>query len=80
MGVALLVGAALARWGRYRAHAWCQSTVVLLNPVAILLTMMPSFRRSFAPPIPAELRNSYYALAAVHAGLGPRLSYSPSTS
>ncbi len=70
MGVALLAGGALARRGRYRAHAWCQSVVVLLNPVAILLAMVPSFRRSFAPPIPAVFRHSYYALAAVHAVLG----------
>jgi len=70
MGVALLVGATLARRGRYRAHAWCQSVVVLLNPAAILLTMVPSFRRSFAPPLPADLSNSYYVLAAGHAALG----------
>lgn len=70
MGVALLAGGVLARRGRYRAHAWCQSVVVLLNPVAILLAMVPSFRRSFAPPIPAVFRHSYYAVAAVHAALG----------
>lgn len=70
MGVALLVGWTLARRGRYRAHAWCQSVVVLLNPVAILLVMAPSFRRSFVPPIPAGLSNSYYVLAAAHAALG----------
>jgi uncharacterized membrane protein YozB (DUF420 family) len=70
MGVALLAGTALARRRRYRAHAWCQSVVVLLNPVAILLGMVPSFRRSFAPPTPAVFRHSYYALAAGHAVLG----------
>jgi uncharacterized membrane protein YozB (DUF420 family) len=70
MGVALLAGTALARRRRYRAHAWCQSVVVLLNPVALLLVMVPSFRRSFAPPIPAVFRHSYYALAAVHSLLG----------
>jgi uncharacterized membrane protein YozB (DUF420 family) len=69
MGVALLVGWTLARRGRYRAHAWCQSLVVLLNPAAILLLMVPSFRRSFAP-IPRHLGNSYHVLAAVHAALG----------
>lgn len=70
MGVALLVGRTLARRGRYRAHAWCQSVVVLLNPAAILLFMVPSFHRSFAPAKPADLCNSYYVLAAVHAALG----------
>jgi len=55
MGVALLVGRTLARRGRSRAHAWCQSVVVLLNPAAILLFMVTSFHRSFAPPIPTDL-------------------------
>lgn len=70
MGVGLVAGAALARKGRYRAHACCQSAVVLLNLVAIALTMAPSFRRSFTPPIPGGLRSAYYGLAAAHACLG----------
>jgi len=70
MGFALTAGMVLARRGYYRAHAWCQSAVVLMNLVEIALTMAPSFRRSFTPPIPAGLRNSYYVLAAVHAFLG----------
>ena len=70
MGLALLAGMVLARRRRYRAHAWCQSTVVVLNLVAVALTMAPSFRRSFAPPIPAVFGDSYYAFAAVHAALG----------
>ena len=59
MGVALLVGAVLARSGSRRAHAWCQSTVVLLNLVVIALTMPPSFGRAFSPPVPAGFRDSY---------------------
>jgi uncharacterized membrane protein YozB (DUF420 family) len=70
MGLALLAGARLARRKRYRAHAWCQSVVVLLNLAAILLTMVPSFRQSFATLTPAGLTKSYYLLAAVHATLG----------
>jgi len=70
MGLALTAGMVLAQRGYYRAHAWCQSAVVLMNLVAIVLTMAPSFRRSFTPPIPTGLLNSYYVLAAVHAGLG----------
>ena len=70
MGLALLAGMLLARRRRYGAHAWCQSAVVLLNLAAIALTMAPSFRRSFAPPIPAVFAHSYYAIAAVHATLG----------
>lgn len=70
MGAALLVGTVLARQRRYRAHAWCQSAVVLLNLVAIMLFMAPSFSRQVAPKITAGLGHSYRALALVHAGLG----------
>ena len=70
MGLALIAGMVLARRGRYRAHARCQSAVVLLNLIPITLTMATSFWRSFAPPLPAGLHNSYYRLPAVHALLG----------
>ena len=70
MGVALLVGTVLARRGSYRAHAWCQSSMVLLNLVVIANTMAPSFRRLFSAPEPLGLRDSYYVLAVVHAALG----------
>jgi predicted TIM-barrel fold metal-dependent hydrolase len=39
MGVGLLVGARLARKGRFRQHAWCQSSIVLLN-LAVVVVMM----------------------------------------
>ena len=43
MGVALLIGAVLARMRRFRLHAWCQSVIVLLNLAVIVLVMLPSF-------------------------------------
>ena len=70
MGVALLAGAWLARTGRYRAHAWCQSVVVLLNLVAVIVVMVPSFRTHVLPRIPARLNRSYYFLGTAHAILG----------
>ena len=70
MGLALLAGAALARRGRFRAHAWCQSLVVMLNLLVILLSMLPSFRHSFPPPASTASWNSYYILAGTHAALG----------
>lgn len=70
MGAALLAGTVLARRRRYRAHAWCQSAVVLLNLVVIAQTMLPSFRRQLAPQIPVGLGDFYYALAAAHAAMG----------
>ena len=70
MGMALLAGAVLARRRRYRAHAWCQSAVVLLNLVVIGFAMAPSFYTQLAPKIPQVMRKSYYAIAAAHAALG----------
>ena len=70
MGFGLLVGGWLARRGRFRQHAWCQSTVVLLNLLVVLLLMIPSFRLHVFPKIPAKLGKAYYALGATHATLG----------
>ena len=70
MGLALLGGAVLARRKRFRLHAWCQSVVVLLNFVIILLVMVPSFQVRVNPKIPAKLGKSYYSLATAHAALG----------
>ncbi len=70
MGLALLTGAFLARLHKFRAHAWCQSAVVLLNAVVIVFVMLPSFHRQVWPRIPLKLGRSYYALATAHATLG----------
>ena len=70
MGLGLLLGALLARRRHFRAHAWCQSTIVLINVVAIVLAMIPSFRGLVSPKLPMKLAKSYYALATIHAALG----------
>lgn len=70
MGVGLLIGALLARMRRFREHAWCQSVIVLLNLVVIVLVMIPSFRTHVSPKIPLKLGKPYYALATAHAALG----------
>ena len=70
MGLALLTGAFLARLGKFRAHAWCQSAVVLLNTVVIAFVMLPAFHRQVWPRIPLKLGKSYYALASFHAAFG----------
>ena len=70
MGVALLIGWFLARSGKYRSHAWCQSSVVLLNSAVVALLMIPSFHAAVAPAIPESLGNPYYSLATAHAALG----------
>jgi uncharacterized membrane protein YozB (DUF420 family) len=70
MGAGLVIGAALARQRRFRAHAWCQSAIVLLNLGVIVFTMLPSFRVHVSPKIPCKLGKAYYALATAHAALG----------
>lgn len=70
MGVGLLVGARLARLGRFRQHAWWQSITVLVNFAVIAVMMIPSFRVQVYPRIPAKLGKAYYALATAHAALG----------
>jgi uncharacterized membrane protein YozB (DUF420 family) len=70
MGVALLAGARLARKGRFRQHAWCQSAIVLLNLAVVVVMMIPSFRVHVLPRIPAKLGRAYYALATTHAAIG----------
>ncbi|MDB6066255.1 MAG: hypothetical protein JWR26_2463 [Pedosphaera sp.] len=70
MGLALVVGAELARQKRYRAHAWTQSVVVLLNLLVIGLFMAPSFRSQVLPELPGRLGRSYFAIATAHGALG----------
>jgi hypothetical protein len=70
MGLALIVGAVLARQRRFLLHAWCQSIVILLNTAIIALLMLPSFVLHVSPRIPTKLGKSYYALATAHATLG----------
>lgn len=70
MGAGLLAGTWLARAGRFRQHAWCQSTIVVLNFAVIVLGMVPSFHLQVLPRIPAKLGKPYFALATAHAALG----------
>lgn len=70
MGVALLTGGLLARRKRYKAHAICQTTVLLLNLLMIALVMWPSFQQQVVPAFPRVFRKRYYILAAIHGALG----------
>ena len=70
MGIGLLLGARLARKRRFRQHACCQSTIVLLNLAVVAVMMIPSFRVHVLPRVPAKLGKAYYALATTHAAFG----------
>jgi plastocyanin/uncharacterized membrane protein YozB (DUF420 family) len=70
MGLALLYGMMLARKKNFQAHKICQSSVMILNLVMIFLIMVPSFHRQVQPQIPDGLKDAYYLVAFIHAGLG----------
>jgi uncharacterized membrane protein YozB (DUF420 family) len=70
MGLALIVGAFLARAKRYAAHGACMTAVLLLNLVPIAVVMWPSFAQLVLPRLAAHLHKRYYAVAAVHGVLG----------
>src|SRR5215470_1565121 len=70
MGLTLVIGMVLARRQRYRAHAWCQSAVIVLNLIVIAQVMVPAFRSQVAPKIPARLARPYYAVTTSHAAMG----------
>lgn len=70
MSAALIVGVILAKQKRYKAHAACQTTVLLLNLWMIGLEMWPSFRQQVVPHLPKVLHNRYYTIAMTHAILG----------
>jgi len=70
MGLALLLGMWLARRRRFRAHAICQSSVMLFNLLLIASIMLPSFRLQTLPRLATSLHKADVAVAAVHAGLG----------
>jgi len=54
MGIGLLLGAPLARKRRFRQHVCCQSAIVLLNLVVVVVMMIPSFRFDVLPRVPAK--------------------------
>ena len=70
MGIALLVGAFLARAKRYAAHGACQAAVLILNLPMIALVMWPSFHERVLPRLPSHLWKRNYAIAAAHGVLG----------
>lgn len=70
MGAALLAGMVLARHKHFRAHAICQSAVVLLNLIPIFYFMAPVFHRAVQPGLPRHLNDSFFSVPTVHATLG----------
>lgn len=70
MAIVLTIGMVLARKKRFRAHGWTQSSVLILNLVAIGSVMVPSFHRQVLPHVSSGWHDAYYAAAIVHATAG----------
>lgn len=70
MAFALVVGMFLAKRKQFRAHKYCQTSVMLLNLVMIFLIMRPSFHKQVEPQLPDGLKEAYYFVPFVHATLG----------
>jgi plastocyanin/uncharacterized membrane protein YozB (DUF420 family) len=70
MGGFLLLGMVLARRKMFRAHAVCQSSVVLLNLLPISMYMAPVFHSGVMPGLFGKLGEPFYAVAATHALIG----------
>jgi len=66
MGIALILGALLARNKRFVAHGICQTVVLLLNLVMIYLVMWPSFYSHVLPRLPKRLGKRFYGVATIH--------------
>lgn len=66
----LLFGVWLARQKKFKWHAVCQSAMVLLNAVVILIVMLPAFNARVLPKLPAKFNRPYYLLSTTHAALG----------
>jgi uncharacterized membrane protein YozB (DUF420 family) len=70
MGIALVLGAVLAKRKQYTAHGICQTTVLILNLGLIGLVMWPSFQEQVRPALPKAFHKLYYGASAMHALLG----------
>jgi uncharacterized membrane protein YozB (DUF420 family) len=70
MGIALILGAFLARARRFVAHGICQTAVLVLNAVMICFWMWPSFHSNVLPRLPKRLGKRFYAVATIHGIVG----------
>lgn len=70
LGIALLVGAELARRRQYRAHGICQTTALALTGVLTVAWMLPAFREVYEPAIDRGLVGRVHVAAAMHVALG----------
>jgi uncharacterized membrane protein YozB (DUF420 family) len=70
MGGTLIAGTCLARKRRYKAHAVCQTSVLVLNLGMIGLLMWPSFLQQVKPAPARAFHKWYYQAAIIHAVLG----------
>jgi uncharacterized membrane protein YozB (DUF420 family) len=64
------IGWQLARFKRFKAHRWVQTTSASLNALVVLSVMINSFVLHILPVIPGKLLVGDYAVTTVHALVG----------
>jgi len=64
------VGWRLAVDRQFRTHRWTQTAAVILNTLAVLIVMVPSFVIYILPGLPDKLREGTYGITTLHAIVG----------
>jgi len=70
IGLLLLFGFWLARTRKFKWHAVCQTSMVLLNAAVIVTVMLPAFNARVLPKLPERLGKMHYLISTAHAALG----------
>jgi uncharacterized membrane protein YozB (DUF420 family) len=68
--VMFTLGWRLAVAGKYEVHRWVQTSAAILNTLAVLAIMIPSFIVYILPGIPHKLLEGTYGVTTVHAIIG----------
>jgi uncharacterized membrane protein YozB (DUF420 family) len=64
------IGWRLAVGKKFKAHHKIQTTAAILNAVAVLIVMIPSFIIYILPGIPRKLLEGTYGVTTIHACIG----------
>jgi uncharacterized membrane protein YozB (DUF420 family) len=68
--VLFTTGWRLAVRKNFETHRWIQTTAAILNTIAVLVVMIPSFIIYILPGIPGKLLEDTYGVTTIHAFIG----------
>ena len=64
------IGWRLAVAQKFEAHRWVQTSAAIINTIAVLVVMIPSFIIYILPGVPAKLLEGSYGVTTIHAIIG----------